>query len=624
MKNIVRTLLPGVVLSFTLFSATNCFAYDQATVGAFNPGTNPVEKSATTAPNDLVTFSNAVATAFSTGIGGVFDFPALVGNPTTIFRGTYGIGDTKRLIVTPSVAMQDVTASGSFIPSSPTHATTTTTDRTSFYLAIGPILDAVTDGEIVTEFVTQIGFAVLARNVTGGYPLDVKATVSFSDGTTQSATANIGTPKGTDDTFFGFTAPPDLSITNLLLESFATGTATPVSTRICFDDFGFITSATALLPLPQIVDIYPANGAVHWATNGLSFAAHSVTNIETSGISLVLNSTDVSGSLVITGDPTNRAVSYAGLVPNEKYKMEITVSNLAGVVSTTNFFYTPETSPVTIFDSEGFTNDTLYPVGLLTAVTNADSRWVPSLEPSEVVDLADGLYGKVLRRQQLGNDQVDYLIFPLVSSGVVEIELDARVSSMDGRTIDLSLNVASANGGGAQGPFIMWGTNALNYYNRATWLSQTNIDADWHHVKLRCYVSGPLGGTFDLQVDHTSVGQGLLWRNVVSPVGTLRYGAIRGDIVQYGDLDNLVIRVTAEPLVAVPVTLLNPVLSGSNFSFSFQSRAGINHIAQYIGDITSSSWTSLVTNLGDGSVMTFTHTNVPAGPLYYRVGSRVP
>ena len=377
---------------------------------------------------------------------------------------------------------------------------------------------------------------------------------------------------------------------------------------------------------PVVEDMVPSPFAVHWATNGLHFEVNAEAGIDTNGISLVLNSNDVSSQLVITGDPTNRQVSFDGLMPNLKYKMELTVSNAVGSVSLASFFYTPESSPVTLFDSGGFADDTLYPVGYLTAVTNDDSRWAPALDPNsgEIVDLADGQYGKVLRRQQLGADYIDYLLFPPVSSGVVEIELDAEVSSMAGRTIDLSLNSVSANGGGTQGPFIMWGTNALNYYDRTAWVPQTNLDAGWHHVKLTCYVSGPLGGTFDLEVDSTPVSQGLVWRNVFSPVATLRIGAIRGDVIQYGEVDNLVVRVAPEPLVAVPATLLDPVHDGSSFSFSFLSQDGINYTAFYNGDLGSTNWTTLESIAGDGTMKTVTHTNAPAGPLYYKVRSELP
>jgi hypothetical protein len=72
------------------------------------------------------------------------------------------------------------------------------------------------------------------------------------------------------------------------------------------------------------------------------------------------------------------------------------------------------------------------------------------------------------------------------------------------------------------------------------------------------------------------------------------------------------------------VTLANPVYAAGVFSFSFQSRAGVNHITRYSADITSSSWTSLVTNIGDGTLKTVSHTNPPSGRSFYRVDSLMP
>ncbi len=377
-------------------------------------------------------------------------------------------------------------------------------------------------------------------------------------------------------------------------------------------------------PTPTITNLVPAQYAVVRPAESLQFEVTSVLPISASDISATLNGSNISSGLTVTGSANHLFASYGPLVPG-RHTVDITAANGAGPTSVTRDFYVTA-NPLTIFDSGGFADDVLYPVGYLTTVTNDGSRWVPALDPNsaEIVDLADGLYGKVLRRQQLGGDYYEYLLFPPVSSGVVEIELDARVSSMDGRTIDLSLNGVSANGGGTQGPFIMWGTNALNYYNRSAWVPQTSLDADWHHIKLICYVSGASVGTFDLEVDGAPVSQGLVWRNVVSPVGTLRIAAIRGSVIQYGDVDNLVLRVRPEPLVALPVTLQDLVRAGSMFSFSFQSFAGVNYLAQYSGDLGAANWITLETLSGTGAELTVTHTNAPAGPLFYRVKSELP
>jgi hypothetical protein len=89
-------------------------------------------------------------------------------------------------------------------------------------------------------------------------------------------------------------------------------------------------------------------------------------------------------------------------------------------------------------------------------------------------------------------------------------------------------------------------------------------------------------------------------------------------------VDNLVIKVSPEPLAAVPVTLLSPASAGSTFSFSFVSLASINYLIQTNDTLTSTNWSTLQTIAGDGTLKTVTHTNPPAGMLFYRVKSQLP
>jgi len=234
MKTLTRHLLTyGAVLAllFGCYSAFSQTIYNQALVGAFANGTNLFEKSATAVPQDAVTFSNAVAAAFATNYGGVFDFPTAVASGTTVFRGTYAAG-AKRLDITSSVTMQNSTSGGNtWFPVSRPNLTTSSANQSSYNLAVGLPADAVTGLPLPNEAVSRIGLIILARTSVA-YPLTLQATASFSDGSTQVASSTIGNPRGTDDTFFGFTAPGDLAITNLQLRSFVLDTQTPVADRI--------------------------------------------------------------------------------------------------------------------------------------------------------------------------------------------------------------------------------------------------------------------------------------------------------------------------------------------------------------------------------------------------------
>jgi hypothetical protein len=144
--------------------------YNQVTTNVFAVGPNLVEKSATTAPNVSVTFSNLVKQAAATNSGGVFDFPTAVTTGTTLYRGTYAAA-AKRLHITSSVSMQNATAGGgTFTPTSGANLTTTTSATLPDYtLTIGPIFDVATSNLIVTEAVYSIGFVVPSRTI-AAYP----------------------------------------------------------------------------------------------------------------------------------------------------------------------------------------------------------------------------------------------------------------------------------------------------------------------------------------------------------------------------------------------------------------------------------------------------------------------
>src|SRR6266550_5620985 len=216
MKALAQHLISHAAVLAGWFSGSQCLAqttYTQTNVNLLTTGANPVEKSATTSPNDFLTFSNAVWAAHATNHGGVFDLPTAVVTGTTLYRGLYAT-NSKRLHLTSSTNMQNATAGGgTFTPTSGGNLTTSSANQSSYSLAIGPVVDPTTGSPLATEALGSIGFVILSRTATA-YPLDLRATVTFNDGSTQSATTNIGNPRATDDTFFGFTAPGDLVITN--------------------------------------------------------------------------------------------------------------------------------------------------------------------------------------------------------------------------------------------------------------------------------------------------------------------------------------------------------------------------------------------------------------------------
>jgi hypothetical protein len=106
----------------------------------------------------------------------------------------------------------------------------------------------------------------------------------------------------------------------------------------CYFDDPALTQLAGL-QAPVINNLLPQNMIFYPQSNRLSFnvTSPSGSTISNSAIHLLLNGSDVSGSLVITGSTSNKAASYNGLQSNTTYSASITVTdvyNLSASVST--------------------------------------------------------------------------------------------------------------------------------------------------------------------------------------------------------------------------------------------------------------------------------------------------
>jgi hypothetical protein len=562
MKNHFQPVVLLAALLSVILSHSALGQYNQATVSAFATGANVIETDATT--NSAASFRTNVANAWTNGTGGVMNFPTAISLGTTLFRGTYGNG--KRLHITSSAIMQNITSGTFTVLSTPNGTTTATAAPASAhqdYTLTFALFSTNTDLPLIDETVKQVGLPILSRTA-AGYPLDLRVTCTFSDGSTQAVTSAIASGAGVDDTFFWFVAPDGAGINSLRLQSFSPGTSTPIADRIGWDDCGFISGPATVTPQPQIVNLSPLPYFIVDATNGIHFDALTYVSIPTNNISLVVNSNDVSSQLIFTGDPTNYSVSYFGLVPGQEYQITIGVTNSGGVAILDRIFYTI-TNGMVLYDSEGFTNDTIYPLGPLQTVTHGRATWLPNaVEPAQIVD-AGPPQNKALERPASGLSRADFLGFPPFASGRIIMEFDAFISTTLGRTIDICLQPTT--GGNTMASFIAWGEPAgkLSYFNNVNWVPLADLQTAWHHVVITNYLSGIAGGKYDVFVDGAPVAQKISWRNATVGSAFNQFRIQTQDtaaLLEYGRIDNLMITAAPED----PNTVLPPQIVGLNVS----------------------------------------------------------
>jgi len=108
----------------------------------------------------------------------------------------------------------------------------------------------------------------------------------------------------------------------------------------CYFDSAVLNQVSGPIP-PVITGINPANMIFVPPTNGMSFQVSSPSGftINNNSIHLVLNGTDVSLGLAITGSSSNKNVAYHGLQSNLTYNASITVTDSFGFTANAGTYF---------------------------------------------------------------------------------------------------------------------------------------------------------------------------------------------------------------------------------------------------------------------------------------------
>jgi hypothetical protein len=194
---------------------------------------------------------------------------------------------------------------------------------------------------IQVEFL-DVNTNLLALYKSGNYSASVGYNTWFQYQVTNAC--DISQPLSTGDPYFTNYYLVTGSVSNLVAPSGTTAiryryVLLQTSSKGSVDLDDAVLSQTGGFIPPAINNLYPANMIFVNPSNGITFNANSPSGltINTNGIQLVVNGTNVSGSLAISGSASNKNVAYYGLQSNLSYTVSITVSdvsNLTGNAST--------------------------------------------------------------------------------------------------------------------------------------------------------------------------------------------------------------------------------------------------------------------------------------------------
>ncbi|WAC21547.1 phosphodiester glycosidase family protein [Luteolibacter sp. SL250] len=314
----------------------------QPLVGQFGDAGNIVGSASAVPGNDLASFNTAMSAAFGASAGGVFDFPsttAITAN-TTVLRGTTASKDFQ---VTFSRGMQAFNNGATYTASSGTRGTTTNSTPGDYSMSFGPVRGVPGGETLESNFVSGVGFVAMSRTNAAAdgnvFPLDLRATATFSDGSTEVVTSGLSGTRG-ENVFFGFTAPSGLAVQGIQLEAFQSGTTVPVSARIGLDDIGLIISETPF----RFTVITPENSYLLPGADFI-FGVESPVEIHAGNVTLMLDGQDATSRLSFGGTPQAREISITGLTPGNDHEAIVTIDAGGNTLVRTYRFTTREPAP---------------------------------------------------------------------------------------------------------------------------------------------------------------------------------------------------------------------------------------------------------------------------------------
>jgi len=396
---------------------------------------------------------------------------------------------------------------------------------------------------------------------------------------------------------------------------------------------------TAVILPPTIADVSPADRAIAPAADGVQFRVLSLMPLTGPEVELRLN--NVLTSLSFSGEATNLIASHAPVAAGN-YALDIRATNTAGADQWTSQFIAA--NEAWMYDpSPGWTGPWSWTSGF------------PSLETAAPLDGAylqydiPGLGVRNSIRQYTARPGLNLSQPHIIrwKFRLVEDDFASNFNSFNDRVHFYARDAARPTGGtDASTSWSISATGNEQTPNSGVFAGQTfymfdNVDGTGAvklgnlvnsgiallpgHVYALAVTVLPASGAYTVAIQDLTTSASFQsaaphkFRAAAVTATShtyLHFGVQAAPATEPRalDLDSL------EIIPAIqPVTLLDPARTGTTFSFSFVSQAGMQHVVKYTSNLASPNWTTLTTITGDGSLKQVAHPNSPDGPVFYRV-----
>ncbi len=367
-------------------------------------------------------------------------------------------------------------------------------------------------------------------------------------------------------------------------------------------DVNFVMFVPANTNKPAISGVYPNGATLMQMTNRFAFRVEAPgSTIDASGIQLVLNGTNVSSALQVTGTASAKDVVYTGLVANTPvYTAVLTVTDVLGNSST-----------------KTVTFDTFNPANFTWEAEDYDFDGGQHVDNPVLTSLwvANGYYG------QIGVPDVDF--HDLAANG------DHIFRPSDVFATPIATDVPRQKYLDAQAADAAIRDYKIGWFDGGEWANHTRVyPKGTFNVYARLAGGNP--GTVTLTLAKVSSGQGTTTQTTTN-LGTFSFVGRGWQTFDWVPLMNTgkVATVTLDGLATLRITtgggidpnflMLVPAAisasltiqkSGANVSVSFPTVNGSSYALKYKSALGDASWQTLSTVAGDGSVKTVSD---PAG-----------
>jgi len=328
---------------------------------------------------------------------------------------------------------------------------------------------------------------------------------------------------------------------------------------------------TAPIDPPLIANLYPNGNVLLQGTNKLAFTVSSAAPISGSGISVTLNGTDISGSLVIIGSgTTNVSVSYTGLKTNQTYTAAISVTDTVNLSTIKNFSFDTY-APNFVWEAEDYD---------FSSGQFINSPVLSSTPASGSYNGVTGTEGVDFHDNSPANGPQSYR--PDAMSTAVSGDT-ARQNFVNAGVADYIIGYFDGAGFPANGS----GNTGLGSYQPQEWVNYTRtFPAGTYNVYAR--IAGGNGGTATVPVSKVVSGQG------TSSQATTNLGAFRFPANNWGAFNYV-------PMTDAFGNMVKVSLSGTTaLRISAGSGANINFFMLVAADASSPTITSIYP---DGSTL---------------------